>query len=67
MKCPTCGCERFYIKDADDEYEVYEFTTSNGNLEFDETLDTNNIPEVTRDSETFCDKCAWHGRFEILK
>lgn len=67
MKCPTCGCERFYIKDADDEYEIYEFTTSNGNLEFDNTLDTQNIPEVSTEVETFCDKCAWHGRFGILK
>ena len=35
MKCPTCGCERFYIKDSDDEYEIYEFTTAKGTIEFD--------------------------------
>ena len=25
MKCPQCGCEKFYVKDPDDEYETYEF------------------------------------------
>lgn len=67
VKCPTCGCERFFIKDADDEYEIYEFTASNGNVEFDKNLEAQNIPEVTKDIETFCDKCTWHGRFENLK
>jgi hypothetical protein len=67
MKCPTCGCEKFYIKDADDEYELYEFTALNGKVKFDATLETQNIPEMTAEMETFCDKCAWHGKFETLK
>ncbi len=67
MKCQTCGCERFFIKDTDDEYEIYEFTASDGKVKFDENLDTQNIPEVTSDIDTFCDKCAWHGRFDTLK
>ena len=67
MKCPTCGCERFYIKDTDDEYEIYEFSASNGKIEFDKNLEPQNIPEVTHNSETFCEKCAWHGTFETLK
>ena len=67
MKCPTCGCERFYVKDVNDEYEIFEFTVSKGQIEFDENLDTQNLPKVTNEIETFCDKCAWHGKFESLK
>jgi hypothetical protein len=67
MKCPTCGCEKFYIKDAEDEYELYEFTASGGKVEFDAALETQDIPELTNEIETFCDKCAWHGKFETLK
>ncbi|MDD9300948.1 MAG: hypothetical protein HUK40_00845 [Desulfobacter sp.] len=66
MKCPTCGYDRFYIKDAEDEYEIYEFTAPNGKVVFDETLDTQNIPEIKKEDETYCDKCAWHGKFESL-
>lgn len=67
MKCPTCGCENFYIKDADDEYETYEFSSSKGKLEFDADLDKQEIPQLTNDIETYCNKCAWHGRFGTLK
>jgi len=67
MKCPTCGCKRFYIKDTDDAYEIYEFTASNGNVEFDADIEAQNIPEITNEIETYCDKCAWHGKFETLE
>ena len=62
MKCPTCGCDEFYVKDPDDEYEIYNFTLRNGKIEFDSGLDTSTLPEVTNQSETFCDRCAWHGK-----
>lgn len=67
MKCPTCGCENFYIKDADDEYETYEFSCSTGKVEFDDDLDKQEIPQVTNEIETYCNKCAWHGKFGTLK
>ena len=34
MKCPICGCEKFYLKDPDDEYETYEFELSDGEVAF---------------------------------
>lgn len=67
MKCPTCGCEKFYIKDQDDEYEIYEFTILNGNVEFNADIGTQSIPKITNEIETFCDKCAWHGKFNTLE
>ncbi len=66
MKCPTCGCEKFYVKDADDEYEIYTFTTQGGTVSFDSNLDSDSRPEVTGESETFCDRCAWHGKLQSL-
>ncbi len=67
MKCPTCGCENFYIKDTDDEYETYEFTAADGKIEFDATLDQQEVPQITKEIETYCNKCAWHGKFETLE
>ncbi len=39
MKCPTCGSEEFYIKDEDDEYDIYEFTCSDREVVFSEEAD----------------------------
>ena len=63
MKCPTCGCEEFYIKDPDDEYEIYEFTCEEGQVVFSEENDSEDVPEVRDDTEAFCNRCAWHGKF----
>ena len=65
MKCPTCGCDTFYIKDIDDEYEIYNFTAPNGVVTFDPAIDSSALPEITDESEAFCDRCAWHGKLEI--
>jgi len=66
MKCPTCGCEKFYIKNQDDEYETYEFSTSGEDIIFDESLDQQELPQITPKIETFCNQCAWHGEFNTL-
>lgn len=66
MKCPTCGCEKFYVKDVADEYEIYEFTTSGKDIISDESIDPQEIPKITPKIETFCDRCAWHGEFSTL-
>ena len=67
MKCPTCGCEDFFIKDKDDEYEIHEFSAMYGKIEFKDSLDQQGIPEITKEVETFCNRCPWHGTFETLK
>ena len=66
MKCPTCGCENFYVKDKEDEYEIYEFSTAGEKIAFDDSLNPQEVPEITDEIETFCDKCAWHGKFNTL-
>ena len=66
MKCPVCGCVEFYVKDPDDEYETYEFSWRDGNVEFSSDLDPASCPEVGDDTKTFCDACSWHGSFKEL-
>jgi hypothetical protein len=65
MKCPQCGCEQFYAKDPDDEYETHAFECPG-----DEVLlnpDSADAVEITPQTEAFCDRCAWHGKVEELK
>ncbi len=66
MKCPLCGCEKFYIKDPDDEYETFEFELREGNVEFGPDVDPSSCPQVCDDTDTYCDKCSWHGDFKEL-
>jgi len=66
MKCPLCGCEKFYVKDPDDEYETYEFELREGNVEFGPDVDASSCPKVCDDTETYCDKCSWHSDFKEL-
>ncbi len=66
MKCPLCGCEKFYVKDPDDEYETYGFELHDGKVAFGPDVDASSCPEVCYDTETYCDKCSWHGDFKEL-
>jgi len=67
MKCPTCGSEAFYVKDPDDAYDIYEFTCSGDDVAFSGDIDTGDIPEIENETETYCNKCAWHGKFGTLE
>jgi hypothetical protein len=66
-KCPVCGCEKFYVKNPDDEYDIYEFECRDGTVCFEEDLDGDECPEIDAGTETFCNTCAWHDKFEKLK
>jgi hypothetical protein len=67
MKCPDCGAKSFYVKDSEDQYNISEFSLDNGAVEYlDGQTETDHIP-VLQDTEIFCDRCAWHDRFETLK
>jgi hypothetical protein len=61
MKCPVCGSQRFFIKDPKDEYDTYEFDLKAGQVVF-----VDEPQEVRPETETFCNRCSWHGRFEAL-
>lgn len=66
MKCPVCGCQKFYLKDADDEYETYGFDCESGEVCFDPGIDDDDVPDLLDDSPIYCDSCAWNGRFDEL-
>lgn len=66
-RCPFCGCEQFYVKDPDDEYEIFEFECRDGQVCFDKGVSADDCPEVSDDMEVFCNACAWHDKFHKLK
>jgi len=68
MACPLCGCDRFYVKNPEDEYETFEFDLKNGEVHFTSEEAQSDCPEIREDTETYCDNCAWHGkRKEIVR
>lgn len=67
MKCPDCGAQRFYVKDPEDHYTLCEFSLENGRIEYlHDEAGEGQIP-VLDDTETYCDRCAWHDKFKTLK
>jgi hypothetical protein len=65
MECPLCGCQEFFVKDPDDEFETYEFSVTSGEVRFG--ADAEAAPEIRETTETFCNKCSWHGKFQEVK
>jgi hypothetical protein len=67
MKCPDCGCQSFYVKDPEDQYELFEFELKEGEIISSEKETESTPLEVGEETETYCDKCAWHDKFKTLK
>lgn len=65
MKCPDCGSQRFYVKDPEDQYNISEFDLKDGEIVYSDTEP--DLLEITGDTETFCNRCAWHDKFKTLK
>jgi hypothetical protein len=64
MKCPACGCEKFYVKNPDDHYDISEFTCNDGHISFEDDIDEDDAPQISDSTEAYCNKCAWHGKIE---
>ena len=64
MKCPVCGSVKFYVKDPDDEYETYVFEYVDGEIRPGADGSGSELPEISEETETFCDVCAWHGKLK---
>jgi hypothetical protein len=67
MKCPDCNSEKFYVKNPEDEYEVFTFQCPDNVVCFDADVDEAAAPEVGSDTETYCERCAWHGKLSDMK
>jgi hypothetical protein len=61
MKCPVCGSQKFFLKDPADEYETYEFELKDGQAKF-----AAQPREMLPETETYCHRCSWHGKFVVL-
>ena len=66
-KCPFCGCHAFYVKDPDDEYEIYEFECQDGKVVFSSEAEGADLPKIGTDTEINCNKCAWHGELQACQ
>lgn len=66
-KCPDCGCTHFYVKDPDDQYNISEFELVEGEITYTGEEAEGGHLRIGDETETYCDKCAWHDQFKILK
>lgn len=63
--CPDCGAREFYVKDPEDQYSLSEFELINGEIVYRAT--ESDVLVIHDDTETFCNRCAWHDKFKNLK
>ena len=66
IKCPLCGSNSFYTKDPMDSYEIYEFELTEGKIVFSSEVDESEMPSVDEETETYCNRCAWHDKLKTL-
>ena len=66
-KCPVCGCERFHVKNPQDAFDVYEFECRDGRPVFDADTDPGEAPEIRAETVAYCNRCAWHDRYDSLE
>jgi hypothetical protein len=67
MECPICGCQEFFVKDPEDEFETYEFSVESGAVRFSADAEGSPIPDFRDATETFCNRCSWHGKYQELR
>jgi hypothetical protein len=67
MKCPVCGSLNFFVKDPHDGYETHEFELKGEDVVFSPEAAESESAEVKSNTEIFCEKCAWHDKFQELK
>lgn len=57
MKCPVCKSRRFFVKNPEDEYDMFEFEWTPEKIVF-----ISEPFEVSDDTRTLCSQCSWHGK-----
>ena len=67
-KCPVCGCEKFYCKNPEDDYDTTALRIADGVAEPADTDAGSDAPRITADTEAYCDRCTWHAPLgDVLK
>ena len=46
---------------------LYQMYLEQGKVVFDPETNEAELPELVEDTETYCNKCAWHDKFKTLK
>jgi hypothetical protein len=62
MACPICKSNDFYSKNPDDDYDVFEFTFENGQIQYEHEDAESDAPRMSENPEIYCQRCAWHGK-----
>ena len=62
MPCPICKSDQFFVKNPDDDYEIYEFFYKDGEIEFTDADSEIGADQVGEKHEIYCQRCAWHGK-----
>ena len=67
LQCPDCRAQDFYVKDQDNKFNISEFSVATGKVEYvEDPAEDEHIP-VSDDTEIYCDRCAWHDKFNKLQ
>ena len=64
-RCPLCGSLSFHVRDTGDEYEIHEFDLNGRKIVFRGEREAE-LPQVEGETETYCSKCARHGKLRSL-
>jgi hypothetical protein len=62
-KCPVCGCDTFYCKNPEDEYDTKTFKVVDGSAVPRDPEDGDWPEDMTSETEAYCDRCTWHAPF----
>jgi len=63
-KCPVCGCEQFYCKNPEDEFDITAFSVVDGKALPSEPDAGAGAHDLAPDTEAHCDRCSWHAPLE---
>jgi hypothetical protein len=62
-QCPVCGCDTFYCKNPEDEYDTKTFNVVDGSAVPSDPEDDDWSEDMTSETEAYCDRCTWHAPF----
>jgi hypothetical protein len=67
VKCPLCRSTDFYVKDPQDSFTTYPFSLAGDGPQFSADSLEDEPPPLEEHTETYCARCAWHGRLAALR
>ncbi len=62
MACPICKSNDFYTKNPDDDLDIFEFRYEDGRVHYEDEDAESDAPQMSENSEIYCQRCTWHGK-----